>query len=39
VKLGLKIGQLAEVIRAHPTFSEIFSEAYHALEGRAVHTL
>jgi len=39
VKMGLTVRQLAEVIRAHPTFSELFSEAYHALEGRPVHTL
>jgi dihydrolipoamide dehydrogenase len=37
VRLGLTVEKLAEVIRAHPTFSEIYSEAYHHLEGRALH--
>jgi dihydrolipoamide dehydrogenase len=39
VTLGLKIHDLGRVIRAHPTFSEIYSEAFHAMEGRAIHCM
>lgn len=37
LKSGATVQSLAEVIRAHPTFSEVYSEAYHFLEGRAIH--
>jgi dihydrolipoamide dehydrogenase len=34
---GATVESMAQVIRAHPTFSEIYSEAFHLLEGRPVH--
>ncbi|MDQ7827300.1 MAG: dihydrolipoyl dehydrogenase [Candidatus Eremiobacteraeota bacterium] len=35
---GISIRRMAEVIRAHPTFAEIYSEAFHLLEGRPIHS-
>ncbi|MBI2251842.1 MAG: dihydrolipoyl dehydrogenase [Armatimonadetes bacterium] len=39
LKFGLTIDKMAEVIRAHPTYSEIYSEALHLLTGNPIHYL
>ena len=33
----LKVREVANTIHAHPTFSEIWSEAGHAVHGEAIH--
>lgn len=37
LRMGATIEHMAGVIRAHPTFAEVYSEAFHLLEGRAIH--
>jgi dihydrolipoamide dehydrogenase len=37
IRSGLKVADLGSTIHAHPTFGEIWHEAAHALEGRAIH--
>lgn len=39
VRLGLTVHEMGEMVRAHPTFSELYSECYHFLEGRAIHVV
>ena len=39
VSLGLTIEQMGNCIHAHPTFAEIYSEAFHLAEGRAIHVI
>lgn len=33
----MPLNRLAEIIHAHPTFAEIYSEAYHMMEGIPIH--
>jgi dihydrolipoamide dehydrogenase len=37
IRAGLKGADLAATIHAHPTYSEIWMESAHALEGSAIH--
>lgn len=37
IRNGLTLGQLAAVIRPHPTFNEAVTEAVEAAQGRAIH--
>jgi len=39
VRHGLTVREMGDVVRAHPTLSEIHSECYHMLEGRSIHVI
>lgn len=37
VSEGMSVKTLAQIIHAHPTYAEIYQEAYHAIEGIPIH--
>lgn len=39
VSKGITIDDLADCIHAHPTFAEIYAEAFHLAEGRPIHVI
>ena len=39
VTQGLTIEALADCIHAHPTFAEVYAEAFHLAEGRPIHVV
>lgn len=37
IRMHATIEEMADTVRAHPTFSELYTEAYHLMEGRPIH--